>query len=353
MHKVTVTTAQTNYDVIICSDLLTPSNLEKHLAPFQQLFLIIDEHLVDVSNRFTNERIVGQYILPSGEINKSFQHYYQIQTQVIESGLRRNGAIVAIGGGVVGDLAGFVAATYQRGCSLVQVPSTLLSAVDSSVGGKTAINHPLGKNLIGAFYQPSLVLIDTQLWQSLPSKQLINGFAEVLKYAILSSPQLFEFLEQLEDVRTLSKQQSDDLVAECVAIKARYVEEDTQDLGIRNLLNLGHTFGHAIEQIHDYKGILHGEAVAIGMVLAAKYAASKSYCDKGLPEKIARVCNKLGLPSALPPNCVSKQMVSNMLKDKKNMQQGVNLILPKEVGDCFSKENVPVAQLERFFDELG
>jgi len=340
LRNLTVTTANASYDIYIGSDLFSSQKHLKPLKQFNRFYFIVDENLIGLTSIIDDSRTIGKFVVASGESNKSFENYYKIQTQLIEKGFRRNDTIIALGGGVVGDLAGFVAATYQRGCSLIQIPTTLLSTVDSSVGGKTAINHPLGKNLIGSIYQPSLVLIDPSFFATLPKRQIINGMAEVVKYAILGRNDLFQSLETLSEEWHLANESLEDIIFQCISIKAEYVKADEKDFGIRNLLNFGHTFAHAIEQIFKYENILHGEAVAIGMSLAARYSYQSGYCDCVFVERLETLLSKLRLPYQLPEKCSPSIMVENMSRDKKNMQNGITLVLTRGIGECFIQQEV-------------
>lgn len=263
-------------------------------------------------------------VFPPGEDTKSLARYGELLEHMASCRLTRSDCAVALGGGVTGDLTGFAAATYQRGIDYIQVPTTLLAAVDSSVGGKTAVNLPEGKNQVGAFWQPELVLCDTDTLQTLPERELRAGMAEVIKYAVLGDPELFEKLRR----REISEEE---IIETCVRMKAEIVGEDETDQGKRRLLNLGHSFGHAVENRSGYR-LLHGEAVAIGMAMICRAAA---HLDCLSPEEAAAVVGLLqayGLPteSPWPP----EELEDAMLLDKKFASGKLSLIVPERIGAC-------------------
>lgn len=272
-------------------------------------------------------------VFPAGEGTKCLGRYGELLRFLAERRFTRTDCVVALGGGVTGDLAGFAAATYQRGLAFVQVPTTLLAAVDSSVGGKTAIDLPEGKNQVGAFYQPSLVLCDTDTLKTLPERELRAGFAEVIKYAVLGDPELFDALRgKTADLPAV--------IETCVKRKAEIVAEDERDTGRRRLLNLGHSFGHAVESRSAY-ALLHGEAVAVGMAMICRAA-----CEKGLlaPEDrdaILALLRAYGLPTQTDYS--ADALFDTLLLDKKFSGGMLHLIVPRAVGHC---DIVPVAQDE-------
>ncbi|UFS69655.1 3-dehydroquinate synthase [Geomonas sp. RF6] len=277
--------------------------------------------------------------LPDGEAFKESGTLNLIYDSLVEAALDRGSFIVALGGGVIGDMAGFAAATYLRGIPFVQVPTTLLSQVDSSVGGKTGINHPKGKNLIGAFYQPKGVLIDVALLDTLPDREYLSGLGEVVKYgAVLDAP-FFTFLE--ENVDRLLARDKDALihaVGRSCALKARVVESDERESGLRAVLNYGHTLGHAVETLTHYSRFLHGEAVAIGMVQAARISRSLGLCGDEECRRIEALLQKLRLPLELPffPFEEYEEALSH---DKKVRHSGLTFVCNKGIGD-FSLERV-------------
>ena len=277
--------------------------------------------------------------IPDGEEFKSAATLNCVYDALIEAGLDRRSFIVALGGGVVGDLAGFAAATFLRGIPFVQVPTTLLAQVDSSVGGKTAIDHPRGKNLIGAFYQPRLVLIDVETLSSLPKREYCAGLAEVVKYGIALDGSFFDYLEQ--HVGALLAMEGECLVTviqRCCELKAKVVELDEKESGLRQALNYGHTLGHALETMAGYRSMVHGEAVAIGMALAARISALRGECQGDDVARILNLLGHLGL-SVTPPEVEPSQLLDALIKDKKSREGSINFICNHGIG------NYVVAQL--------
>ncbi len=287
-----------------------------------------EELLENLSQEFSCTRLV----LPHGEGTKSFQNLPLIYNAMLKARLSRSDLLVALGGGVIGDLAGFAAATYLRGIPFVQIPTSLLAQVDSSVGGKVAVDLPQGKNLVGAFYQPKLVLIDPDVLDTLPERFLKDGMGEVIKYGCIKDAVLFEKLESLGSYGKLGREM-EEIIYHCVDIKRKVVEEDQFDKGERMLLNFGHTLAHAIEQYFHYERESHGEAVAEGMYQVMRIAEQKGIAKSGIAAKIAHVLNMYGLP------CESGIPVSELIKaiclDKKNLNNHLNLILLKNVGESY------------------
>ena len=272
-------------------------------------------------------------IVPDGEEHKNLSSLSVIYDRLIEQRLERNSALIALGGGVVGDLTGFAAATLLRGVPYVQIPTTLLAQVDSSVGGKTGINHREGKNLIGAFYQPRLVLIDVDALKTLPQRELVAGLAEVIKYGIIEDPDLFVLLEQkMERLLALDKTLLLQAIASSCAIKARVVEKDEREEDYRSVLNFGHTIGHALESLTGYEQFLHGEAVAIGMVQAAYISAREGFCDQASFQRIRRLIGLTGLPTDLPSSVERLQLVKKMEIDKKAAGGKIKFVLCDGIG---------------------
>jgi 3-dehydroquinate synthase len=279
--------------------------------------------------------------IPDGEEFKNAETLSGIYDALIEAGLDRKSFIVALGGGVVGDVAGFAAATYLRGIPLVQVPTTLLSQVDSSVGGKTGIDHPRGKNLIGAFYQPRLVLIDVATLSTLPEREFRAGLAEVVKYGAALDREFFETLEQQAD--SILAHDQDCLIAvirRCCEIKAQIVEQDEKESGLRAVLNYGHTFGHAFETIAGYRQLVHGEGVAIGMALAAQVSSVLKHCTAAEKDRIVALVNRFGL-STEPPATDREKLTAAIVMDKKSRNGTVSFICNQGIGQYAIKQLVP------------
>jgi len=288
------------------------------------------------------------FIIPDGEQYKSLEWFEKISAFLLQNNCGRDTCLIALGGGVVGDLTGFVAACYQRGVPFIQIPTTLLSQVDSSVGGKTAVNHPLGKNMIGAFYQPQAVFIDTQSLHTLPKREFA---AEVIKYGLIYDTELFTYLEQnVENLQQLNETCLQHIIYRCCEIKALIVAEDEKEQGLRALLNLGHTFGHAIEAQMGYGKWLHGEAVATGMVLASQLAHTRGDLTQQDVARIVDVIKQYNLPTEVPADMTSEQFLLHMRKDKKNKKGTIRFILPTQFGQCALVDNVSDDQVRALIE---
>ena len=272
-------------------------------------------------------------ILPDGEQFKTIEYFNVVLTQLLENRAARDTTLIALGGGVIGDMGGFAAACYQRGIPFIQVPTTLLSQVDSSVGGKTAVNHPLGKNMIGAFYQPKAVFIDTNSLSTLPEREFSAGMAEVIKYGIMYDGEFFTWIEnQYTAIRNRDPDALRYLIAKCCSIKAEVVNLDEKEHGVRALLNLGHTFGHAIEAEKGYGVWLHGEAVAAGMVLAAKLAVLRKWITASELSRIEHLLSAFKLPINGPLDMSSEHYIQHMQHDKKVLSGKMRFIVPTAIG---------------------
>ncbi len=256
--------------------------------------------------------------IPDGEEHKNLAWLAFIYDRLLDARMDRTSAVLALGGGVVGDLAGFAAATFLRGVPFVQLPTTLLAHVDSSIGGKTGVNHPAGKNLIGTFYQPRLVLIDVETLRSLPRREFVAGLVEVIKYGAILDAELFELIEQnLDRILALDLELLRHIVHRCCELKAIVVQRDERESDFRSILNFGHTLGHAIESLTDYKRYLHGEAVAIGMAFAAKISRSRGYCKEDTVHRIVDLLKRAGLPVDVPKELVGTNLGVMVESDKK------------------------------------
>jgi 3-dehydroquinate synthase len=285
--------------------------------------------------------------VPEGESSKNLGQAEKLYDHLLELNCDRKSALIALGGGVIGDLVGFVAATYQRGIPFVQVPTTLLSQVDSSVGGKTAVNHPKGKNMIGAFYQPRLVIADLETLNTLPSKEYRAGLAEIVKYGVISDARLFEFLEtRYKDILSQDQDCLSYIVETSCAIKAEVVEKDERESHYRMILNFGHTLGHAFEALTQYSRFIHGEAVAIGMVCAAELSHSMGKCSKEVPNRLKTLLNNLGLPVEMP-ELDSTAVIESLYHDKKTMDHKIKFILVKDIGSIEIVDHMPEAEIQK------
>jgi 3-dehydroquinate synthase len=349
------------YDVLIGPGLLprAAALMIERLGP-RRVAIVTDRHvaahhLATLANPFQADgRLRGSIILEAGEATKSFAQLASLCERLLEVGVERGDIVVALGGGVIGDLAGFAAAILRRGVRFVQIPTSLLAQVDSSVGGKTGINTPQGKNLVGAFHQASLVIADTSLLTTLPARELRAGYAEVAKYGLLGDAAFFAWLEaHVGDVMALQPAAIARAVAHSVEMKARIVERDETETGDRMLLNLGHTFGHALEAFTGYSSrLLHGEGVAIGMCLAFRLSEELGMC---VPQTAARVAGHLkavGLPTRISdipgagPDVAT--LVRLMGQDKKVADGKLTFILARAIGDAFVTRDVGAERVAAF-----
>lgn len=275
--------------------------------------------------------------LPDGEQYKNLDVFNQVMNFLLEGSYARDVVIIALGGGVIGDLVGFASACYQRGVDFIQIPTTLLSQVDSSVGGKTAVNHPLGKNMIGAFYQPKAVIIDTNCLSTLAEREFAAGIAEVIKYGIIYDGAFFDWLEEnLDRLYTLDEDALTYAIARCCQIKAEVVAQDEKESGIRALLNLGHTFGHAIEAELGYGNWLHGEAVSSGTVMAAKTSLLRGLISEEQFERIVALLRRAKLPVHTPDSMSFDDFIKHMMRDKKSAVRSIALSSTNRNWQCGS-----------------
>ena len=292
-------------------------------------------------------------LFPDGEPAKTLATLEKICRALAAAGVDRRGVIVALGGGVVGDVAGFAAATYLRGVRLVHIPTTLVAQADSAIGGKTGVDLPEGKNLVGAFYQPALVLADPELLDTLPPRQFRSGIYEVIKYAVLGDRRLFEFLEnRMSELLRRDRSAVDWILPRCIAAKAQIVSRDEREAGPREALNLGHTFGHALESLTRYRRYLHGEAVGWGLIAAARLAAAIGWLDNPNAARIEALVHSAGpLPpvARIPP----ARWIAAMRADKKTRGGRLRFILPRQIGEVRTAENVPEPPLRRVLAGLS
>lgn len=291
-------------------------------------------------------------ILEPGEHTKSLTSYGDLCRTLVQKGTTRKSNLIALGGGVIGDLVGFVAATYMRGVDFIQIPTTLLAQIDSSVGGKTGVDLPEGKNLVGAFNPPSQVQIDISLLESLPLRQFQSGLAEVLKTGLIQSPSLTESL--MKESLNIRDRRLSTVIEECVAIKARIVEEDEFETnGLRAQLNFGHTIGHALEQITEYRTYTHGEAIAIGMVVETKIAEQLGVIDPSLLDKVVFLMESHGLPTNAVELIEIESIISAMRKDKKSTKGELSMSLVTDVGKCQLMPNIDEGVVTKVLHEFA
>ena len=283
---------------------------------------------------------------PQGEASKNLQVFAELSSRLAQLGLDRKDGLIALGGGVTGDLTGFLAASYLRGIPFIQVPTTLLSQVDSSVGGKTGVDIPEGKNLVGAFYQPKAVYIDTAVLTTLPLQELLGGLAEVIKYGVIRDFDFFVFLERhLDRILCLDQESIQEMILTCCRIKAEVVAEDERESDLRRILNFGHTIGHAVEAASDYS-IIHGMAVAIGMVAALRLAVACELCKRSDAGRVAALINAYGLPTEIPPDLDRERIKKYLLTDKKTVAGSVFYVLPTAIGSVVITNEVSEAQVD-------
>ncbi len=330
----------------------------ERLGDVSHALVIVDEAVVECWGEAV-EASLGRagvrhdrIVIPSGESSKSIQQLANVWRAMLEAGADRRSVVIAVGGGVAGDLAGFGAATFARGIRLVQVPTTLLSMVDSSVGGKTGINLPDAKNMVGAFWQPSWVAIDTETLSSLPDREFLSGLAEVIKYGVIDDARFFAWLE--ENAGKLVDREPDPLreaIRRSCESKARVVGEDERETsGRRAILNYGHTFAHALEATAGYGTLLHGEAVAIGMQMAARLAIDLRLCEDELLVRQTALLRAVGLPIVYP-NAVSDEMLPVMCRDKKVEHGKLRFILPTEIGSVRLVGDVDESDVRRAIEQ--
>ncbi|MGE0258796.1 MAG: 3-dehydroquinate synthase [Alphaproteobacteria bacterium] len=367
INRLRVSLAERSYDILVGPGLI--ENAGAAMLPLlrrRQAVIVTDEHvgrhhLPALRRSLDGAGIVNHAIvLPPGEGTKDLAHFGRLVDDVLACGIERGTMLVALGGGVVGDIAGFAAATLLRGIEFVQIPTTLLAQVDSSVGGKTAINTTAGKNLLGAFYQPRLVLADTASLTTLPRREVRAGYGEIVKYGLIRDAQFFEWLEaQGRAVCDLEPAALTRAVMVSCRMKAEIVAADERETGDeRALLNFGHTFGHALEAETGFgERLLHGEAVGLGMVLAFDFAVRLGLASGQDAYRARRHLAASGLPTTLAEIGLSgdaaDRLLAHMSRDKKVRDGAITLILPRRIGDCFVMRDAPAEQLRAFLSEAG
>jgi len=340
MEKIRVELGERSYDVCMGSDIL--DGLGDNLKIFglspkiclvsnPTVFPLYGERVSDSVKKAGFDLLT--VIIPDGEGYKDLLRVQHIYNELLKYKLDRSSALIALGGGVIGDITGFAASTYMRGISYIQVPTTMLAHVDSSVGGKTGVNHKLGKNMIGTFWQPRLVWIDIETLKTLPGKELLAGLAEVIKYGVIWDKELFDFLDDKRDkILNLDRKAVMHIIKRSCEIKAEVVSKDEKEAGLRSILNYGHTIGHAIETVTGYKKYLHGEAVAIGMFFEAMLAHKLNFINKDKALRIKRLIDSYGLPSEMPADIDADSLLSSMQLDKKAVAGELKFIMPEKIG---------------------
>ncbi len=339
MEEIRVELGDRSYDIHIGPDILLDLAGRLKDIRFSSIALISNPTVFgiygrDLLNALNKSGLdVSAILIPDGEEYKDLFWAYYIYGELLKRKLDRASAVIALGGGVIGDISGFVASTYMRGISFIQVPTTLLAQVDSSVGGKTGVNHPLGKNMIGAFYQPRLVWTDVNTLRTLPRREFLAGMAEVIKYGVIWDEGLFRFLEDnRERILNLEKDALARVIKRSCEIKAEVVSKDEREGGLRAILNYGHTVGHAVETATGYTAFLHGEAVAIGMHAAAKLASSLGIMEKKDVARIRSLIDSYELPAIVPPDLDRGSLLSLMRIDKKAVAGEMKFVLPERIG---------------------
>ncbi|NET31632.1 MAG: 3-dehydroquinate synthase [Cyanothece sp. SIO1E1] len=353
---------QAAYDIVVATDGL--DHLGTWLANCQRQRSGVGQKVLLVSNpeifRHYGERAIASLrqaefqvrhcILPAGEPYKTLSSVQQIYDLALEQRLERASIMVALGGGVIGDMTGFAAATWLRGISVVQVPTSLLAMVDAAIGGKTGVNHPQGKNLIGAFHQPRLVLIDSKVLSTLPEREFRAGMAEVIKYGVIWDRDLFT---QLETAQRLDRQHElgdnllQTILTRSAQAKAQVVSQDEREAGLRAILNYGHTIGHAVESLTGYRTINHGEAVAIGMVVAGQIAVELELWDPNSAQRQLNLIEKANLPTQLPADLDIDAILAALQIDKKVQAGRVRFVLPTQIGAAIVTDQVPTAVIRQ------
>lgn len=342
VREVRIELGDRSYSILIGDGLLRQTGelaKQMRIPTASSVLLVTDEHVAAAGHlertRASLEQAgyrAAEVVIPAGESSKNYSEAAKVFDRAFEAGLDRQSAIFALGGGVVGDLAGFVAATYMRGIRFIQLPTTVL-AHDSSVGGKVAVNHPQGKNMIGAFHQPKLVIYDTASLQTLPLREVRSGMAEVIKHGIIWDAEFFSWIElHLDDLLALKTDTIGEMLARSCGIKAAVVARDETEQHLRAILNFGHTLGHAIEALSHYGTYTHGEAVSIGMVYAAELSYALGRCDRTTVERIRSLLVRAELPTAVPENLDAQELLESMKHDKKAVGGQLTFVLTSGIG---------------------
>ncbi len=346
MSRITVE-ASKKYDILVEEELLDRCGDEiKSRFKARQIMIVADDTVDELYGGRTEAALrksgftVNKYVFPHGETSKTFGVMIPLVEKMAELAMTRTDLVVALGGGVTGDMAGFAAAVYLRGIDFVQIPTTLLAAVDSSIGGKTAVDLSAGKNLAGVFHQPALVLCDYSLLRTLPGTEFSTGMAEVIKHGVLADRELFDFVAENN-----AREHLGEIIPRNLEIKRRHVMADEYDTGMRQLLNLGHTLAHAVEKLSDYE-INHGNAVSIGLTAVCKAAYAAGLAKEDITDRVSGVLEKYGLMTTCP--FTAAESVKVLLNDKKRTGQTINLAIPGRIGECYLYR-MNVDRLEEFY----
>ena len=356
MKKITVDLGLRSYPILIGEGLLDRAGLLDDFIKGQKICIITNSTVADLYLDKLKAQLgnyeTSAFIIEDGEQFKTLSTYTRILDFLLAQHVDRKSTVIALGGGVIGDVAGFAAASCLRGINFIQVPTTLLAQVDSSVGGKTGVNHEVGKNLVGAFYQPSCVVADLNTLDSLPEADFNSGMAEVIKYGLIRDVNFFDWIEtNICQIRELQKPQLAHIVARSCEIKAEVVSADETEQGLRAILNLGHTFGHAIEASQGYGKWLHGEAISAGMVMASRMSAAMGDISSSTVTRICELFSEFKLPVHPPQSMTRKQMMSLMAYDKKTVDSLIRLVLLKQLGDAYVSDDYPQQILDQIMME--
>jgi 3-dehydroquinate synthase len=357
MSKVVVDLGDRTYPIYIGAHILSDSEIFRAHIESRQALLVTNHTLEPMYAGALKKTLsfvekLDIVTLPDGEAHKNLNTVNMIFDRLLRAGHNRKTTLIALGGGVVGDMTGFAAACYQRGVNFIQVPTTLLAQVDSSVGGKTGVNHALGKNMIGAFYQPRAVIIDTALLVSLSDRELAAGLAEVIKYGLIADQSFFVWLE--DNIDKLLQRQAATMeyaIKRCCEIKAEIVAEDEKEGGLREILNFGHTFGHAIEAAEGYGSWLHGEAVATGMIMACKLSVKLGWLEQAWLDRAQALIGAAGLPKRPPQAMTEQTFMKYIAVDKKVLDQQLRLILLKDCGEALVTSDFPPELLSQVLND--
>ncbi len=347
MRTLTVELAERSYPIYIGTDLLRQAQLFTPHIVGRKVAIVSNTTVAPLYVQQLRQALQGyeisEVILPDGESYKNWETLQLIFDSLLADKHDRKTTLIALGGGVIGDMAGFAAACYQRGVNFIQVPTTLLAQVDSSVGGKTGINHPLGKNMVGAFYQPQAVIIDTATLATLPARELSAGLAEVIKYGLICDEPFLTWLEQhIDQLRRLDSLALIETIERSCAAKAKVVSADEREAGVRATLNLGHTFGHAIETEQGYGAWLHGEAVSAGTVMALEMSHRLEWITLQQRNRGIKLLLQAGLPVVPPATMTAQTFLAHMAVDKKNIGGHIRLVLLRDLGDALITTEYPV-----------
>ncbi|MCW5197469.1 3-dehydroquinate synthase [Buchnera aphidicola] len=339
LKKFIVNLKKNKYPIIIGYKLFNKDYILKYFKHKKKYIVITNNTLLNLWKKYFYKYLKKSHIfvdiisIPDGENYKSLNEVNNIITRLLTKNYGRDSILIAFGGGVIGDLTGFIASIYQRGIEFIQIPTTLLAQVDASVGGKTGVNHNLGKNMIGSFWQPKYVIIDLFFLFSLPKKEFLSGFSEVIKYAVIFDKKFFSWIENnFNKLKNLDKNTLLYCIYKCCKLKAKIVLLDEKEKNCRALLNLGHTYGHAIESYMNYKNLLHGEAVSMGIVLALETSYIIGILKKNVLHRIIKLLKCFNLPVLPPKNMPALSYILYMKKDKKNILSKIRLVLPSHIG---------------------